>query len=173
MRFGSSHVSKRRGLGIAAWRGMGALSEDVGSRKSNETLFVSGTWCFLSFSFRSWVVPSVLLLMASWLQCLQVSHPYLGRRQEEGQGWRGMSSACLLTEGKTKLLWKTHPLNFRLYFYPNLYCWANPGWNVTSEKEIVDESWVKQSSVFVQSLSSGTVEILNKMIYQKGLSCGL
>ena len=123
--------------GSTEWR-------DVVSRKSNEMLFVSGTWCFLSFSFRSWVVASVLLLMASWLR-LQVLHPFLGRRQEEGQGWRGMSSACLLTEGKTKLLWKTHPLNFHLYFYPNLYCWANPGWNVTREKETVDKSWVKQS----------------------------
>ena len=80
-------------------------------------------------------------------------------------GWRGMSSECLLTEGKETLLWKTHPLNFHFYFYPNLCCWANSGWNVTSEKETVDKSWVKQSSAFVRSLSSETVEILNKMFY--------
>ena len=35
MSCGSSHVSKMQGLGIAAWRGMGTLREDIVLRKSS------------------------------------------------------------------------------------------------------------------------------------------
>lgn len=80
-------MSKRQGLGIAAWRGRGALSEDrIEGRATVDAIPYQGPDVFC-------LSPSgpelCLLFSCSWphgYNVFQVSHPYLGRRQEEGQG---------------------------------------------------------------------------------------
>lgn len=96
------------------------------------------------------------LIGTTWLQHLQVLHPYAwheARRRAKSKEAYELSLSPY--RGKAKASLENPPFKLSLIlFYPKLYHWANAGWNVTSEKGIVDKGCIEQSSEFVQNLSS-------------------